>query len=63
MITDKEQLPAVLAAKDIQKILRIGERQTYELLNSGAFHVVRVGPRIKVSKSVFLDWLEGGHAS
>ncbi|MBW4083609.1 helix-turn-helix domain-containing protein [Paenibacillus sp. S150] len=52
-------LPAVLSAKEVQEILGIGERQTYELLNSEQFHIVRVGRMIKVSKDVFLKWLEG----
>ncbi|MEK4041591.1 helix-turn-helix domain-containing protein [Paenibacillus sp. FSL L8-0493] len=51
--------PSVLTAKEIQQILGIGERQTYELLNSGQFHIVRVGKMIKVSKDVFLKWLQG----
>lgn len=55
----KEEYPSVLDAKHIQSILGIGERQTYELLNSGQFHTVRIGRMIKVSKDVFLKWLEG----
>ncbi|MGG4500408.1 helix-turn-helix domain-containing protein [Paenibacillus polymyxa] len=55
----KEEYPSVLDAKHIQAILGIGERQTYELLNSDQFHTVRVGRMIKVSKEVFLRWLEG----
>ncbi|WP_211745371.1 helix-turn-helix domain-containing protein [Paenibacillus sp. Marseille-Q4541] len=55
----KEDYPSVLHAKHIQKILDIGERQTYELLNSGQFHVVQVGRLKKVSKDVFIKWLEG----
>ncbi|MNP51081.1 Helix-turn-helix domain protein [compost metagenome] len=51
--------PSVLTAKEIQQILGIGERQTYELLNPGQFHIVRVGKMIKVSKDVFLKWLQG----
>jgi hypothetical protein len=57
--TTKEQYPSVLDAKHIQHILGIGERQTYELLNSGQFHIVSVGRMIKVSKDIFLKWLEG----
>ncbi|AOZ91580.1 helix-turn-helix domain-containing protein [Paenibacillus crassostreae] len=55
----KDQYPSVLNAKHIQRILGIGERQTYELLNSGQFHTVKVGRMIKVSKDIFLKWLEG----
>lgn len=40
-------------------MLGIGERQKYELLNSGHFDMVRVGKMIKVSKDVFLKWLQG----
>lgn len=49
----------VLDVSDIQKILNIGRRQAYELANSGQFHVVRIGKRIKVSKEVFMQWLKG----
>jgi len=44
---------------DIQTILGIGRRQAYELVNSGQFHVVRIGKRIKISKDVFFKWLNG----
>ena len=51
--------PNVLDVVDIQKILGIGRRQAYELVNSNQFHVVRIGRRIKISKDVFFKWLEG----
>ncbi|MGU3469685.1 helix-turn-helix domain-containing protein [Paenibacillus sp. D51F] len=52
-------LPLVLNAADIQEIMGIGLKQTYELLNSGKFHVVRTGRMIKVPREVFLSWLNG----
>ncbi|WP_420913716.1 helix-turn-helix domain-containing protein [Brevibacillus agri] len=51
--------PPVLDVFHIQKILGIGRRQAYELVNSNQFHVVRVGKRIKVSSDVFFLWLYG----
>ena len=51
--------PQVLNVSDIQNILEIGRKQAYELVNSGKFHVVRIGNRIKISKAVFINWLEG----
>lgn len=60
MINLQNNYPDVLDVLHIQKILNIGRRQAYELANSGQFHVVRVGRRIKVSKAVFLEWLKGG---
>lgn len=43
MYKTTSEYPSVLTTKEIQQILGIGERQTYELLNSGQFHIVRVG--------------------
>lgn len=49
----------VLTPKEIQSILGIGRRQTYELLNSGEIQVIRVGRSMRISKRVFLSWLKG----
>ncbi|MEC1697732.1 helix-turn-helix domain-containing protein [Schinkia azotoformans] len=49
----------VLDVEDIQEYLGIGRRQAYELVNSGQMHVVRIGRRIKISREVFLKWLNG----
>ncbi|MCZ8513555.1 helix-turn-helix domain-containing protein [Paenibacillus filicis] len=56
---NKDEYPSVLDVKDIQNILNIGRVQAYELVNSGQFHVVKIGRRIKISKDVFVSWLEG----
>lgn len=56
----KAHSPAVLDVADIQSILGIGRRQAYDLVNSGQFHIVRIGNRIKVSREVFFNWLNGG---
>jgi excisionase family DNA binding protein len=53
--------PDVLNVTDIQKILGIGRRQAYELVNSGQFHVVRVGKSIRILREVFFKWLNGYH--
>lgn len=49
----------VLDVEDIQNYLGIGRRQAYELVNSGELHTVRIGRRIKISKEVFMNWLNG----
>lgn len=54
-----EMLPSVLDVTHVQNILGIGRRQAYELVNSGQFHVVRTGKRIKIAKNVFISWLTG----
>lgn len=55
----REQIPTILQVSDIQKILRIGRRQAYELVNSGQFHTVRIGKTIRINKDVFINWLNG----
>lgn len=52
-------LPPVLEVADVQKFLKIGKNQAYELCNSGQFHVVKVGRSIKISREVFINWLNG----
>ena len=49
----------VLDVDDIKSFLGIGRSQAYELVNSGAFHVVRIGKRIKISRNTFLNWFNG----
>jgi predicted DNA-binding transcriptional regulator AlpA len=59
---DINKYPPTLDVSDIQAILGIGRRQAYELVNSGQFHVVRIGKRIKISRDVFFNWLNGREA-
>jgi len=54
-----QSYPDVLQVSDIQQILGIGRRQAYELVNSGQFHVVRIGKTIRIHRDVFLKWLNG----
>ncbi|TGV31179.1 DNA-binding protein [Mesorhizobium sp. M00.F.Ca.ET.186.01.1.1] len=48
-----------LVPKDIQKILGISVNRVYELLNSGGFHVIRIGRSYRIYKHLFLEWLKG----
>nr|WP_230986523.1 helix-turn-helix domain-containing protein [Cohnella fermenti] len=45
---------------DIQRILGIGRRGAYELIQNAPFPVQRVGARglIRVSRDAFFRWLE-----
>ena len=56
-----DDYPDVLEPKHIKKILDIGEKQTYEMLNQipPPFHFVRIGRRIKISKLAFERWFHG----
>jgi excisionase family DNA binding protein len=59
MYKNFENYPDVLNVSDIQEILGIGRKQAYELVHSGEFHVIKIGKRIKVSKNVLINWIEG----
>lgn len=54
-----DEYPDVLDVSDIKTFLGIGRRTAYDLVNSGEFHTVRIGKRIKIPKQSFLDWLNG----
>lgn len=54
------EYPDVLNVSDIQELLGIGRKQAYELVHSEQFHVIKVGKRIKVSKNILINWIEGG---
>lgn len=56
---NRDQLPEVLTPKDIQNILQIGKKQTYEMMENPPFHVVRVGRLYKISKKTFFKWFDG----
>jgi predicted DNA-binding transcriptional regulator AlpA len=44
---------------EIQKMLGIGLRQTYNLVNGAYFPIKKIGRTILIPKSHFDDWLNG----
>jgi hypothetical protein len=59
IVRDFSSYPSVLTVLDVKEILGIGRGQAYDLVNSGAFHVVKVNSRILISKDVFCNWING----
>ncbi|MFC5405094.1 helix-turn-helix domain-containing protein [Cohnella soli] len=55
----QNDFPEVLQVTHVQQILGIGRRQAYELVNSGQFHVIRVGKSIRILREVFFNWMHG----
>lgn len=45
--------------EEIQNILGIGRNAAYNLVKAGAFHSVRIGGNIRISKRSFDAWLDG----
>lgn len=52
-----ENLPLVLQAKDVQRILGISKGKTYELMNSVDFPTIYLNKRMVVTTGAFFDWL------
>ncbi|MFH0067512.1 DNA-binding protein [Peribacillus sp. NPDC056705] len=58
-LINRNDYPEVLEPKEIQEILKLGRRQTYELLADAPFRVLKVGRNYKIPKHVFFNWFEG----
>ena len=52
-----DEVPLVLSAKDVQKILGLSKGKTYELMNSEQFPTLFVNKRMLVTKEAFSAWL------
>jgi len=58
IITNLEELPAVLTMKHIQDVLGICKPEAYKLAHTKGFPVVKFGRVLRVPKSAFLRWLD-----
>ena len=47
----------VYTVEYVQKILNIGRKQSYELVNSGKFPVKKLSRKILIPKKTFDEWL------
>lgn len=52
-----EQNRAVYTPMEIKEILGIGKNETYRLILSGEFKVLKLGKRILIPKKPFHEWL------
>jgi Helix-turn-helix domain len=55
-----EELPLVLTAEHISRVLGLSRVKTYELLHQEGFPTVRIGPVIHVPREGFFAWLNRG---
>ena len=51
-----KSLPEVITIKEVQKILRIGRSQAYEIARQKGFPKLPIDKPIRVSKKEFLRW-------
>ena len=56
--TSFDQLPLILNADQLAKVLGISRANAYVLLHSKGFPTLRIGKRMVVPKDKFLEWLE-----
>ncbi|WP_422657348.1 helix-turn-helix domain-containing protein [Paenibacillus sp. EC2-1] len=54
-----KDIPEVLTPKDVQRILKVGLNQAYNLVKSNQFHHITIGRKILIPKQSFINWLEG----
>lgn len=52
-----EELPLVLNADDISRVLGLSRVKTYELLHQEGFPTVRIGRVIRIPREGFFAWL------
>jgi hypothetical protein len=55
--TDFEQVPVVMDAKILSKVLGISLSKSYELFRSKGFPCISLGKRKVVPKDKFVEWL------
>lgn len=53
-----DDLPAMLAVKDVMQLFDMGRRQAYELVHSEGFPAINVGSSIKIPKHLLVGWVE-----
>ena len=57
-ITSYDQLPLILNAEDVAKILGISKSAVYGLFHMSGFPTLRVGKRMLVPRDKFIAWLD-----
>ena len=53
-----DELPLFLNAKTVAEVLGIAPSSAYELMHEKDFPVLKVGNRLLVEKSKFIEWVE-----
>lgn len=56
-ITTLDDMPFILNITDIAKILNISNAQTYKLVKTDGFPLMKIGNKFAIPKSAFEQWL------
>ena len=57
-IVSLDNLQAVLDIDDIKSVLRVSRANAYKIASSNNFPRLKVGKRVLVQKSKFIEWLD-----
>lgn len=55
-----QELPEYITPLQLKDFLRIGQRQTYQLIKTKDFQAMKLGEYNLFSKEKLMNWLEGG---
>lgn len=58
MENEQNNLPNLLAAKDVKKYLKCGNEKLYKLLKQKTFPSLRIGGKWYIIEDKFIDWME-----
>ena len=53
-----DDLPAYIGVKDLMGVIPLSRAGIYNLINSNAFPVIRVGKRVIIPKEGIIKWLD-----
>jgi excisionase family DNA binding protein len=53
-----EDVPLLLKADEVAKMLGLGRTKVYEMMSAGELPVVRIGTRVRVPRQKLLNWIE-----
>jgi len=53
-------LPELLTAKELERLLKLSTPRTYELLHSKGFPTVRIGKHYRVDKQKLIKMIDSG---
>lgn len=52
-----DEIPVVLSAKDLSKVLCVSEPHAYRMMHSDDFPTIMIGKRLMVMKNSLIEWL------
>jgi excisionase family DNA binding protein len=52
---------SLMTVEEAKRILRIGLRQTYELVKDGTIPSIKLGRTIRIPRRPFMTWVQTGH--